>query len=202
MKLQELTENINPNKDRPEYYMLGYPYKVGMQINDIDFGLVEVTEVKEKSVVIEIIEPKTTQIWDEQQGDYREAIIKPAGTMIERELATYNNSGEPYDMDIAEEVCKTCGGQGEVYWDHQDEHTGEHVPAKAPCPDCSLEEGDTKLEVDFDPANYKSVIKTLQDREISGKQKAVFLKSRIMRRLKAGGKVSRKEVIGMMDNLV
>ena len=65
----------------------------------------------------------------------------------------------------------------------------------------ALEEGDTSIDVDFDPSNYKSVIKNLQDREISGKQKAIFLKSRIMRRLKAGGKVSRKDVLGMMDNL-
>ena len=34
------------------------------------------------------------------------------------------------------EVCATCGGAGEVYWDHADEFTGEHVPAKADCPDC------------------------------------------------------------------
>ena len=65
----------------------------------------------------------------------------------------------------------------------------------------AVEEGDTKIEVDFDPSNYKSVIKTLQDREISGKQKAIFLKSRIMRKLKSGGGVSRKEVLSMMDNL-
>ena len=34
------------------------------------------------------------------------------------------------------EICKTCGGSGEVEWDHTDEWTGEHVPAKGPCPDC------------------------------------------------------------------
>ena len=37
-------------------------------------------------------------------------------------------------------TCETCGGQGEVYWDHQDEETGDHVPANAPCPDCSVQE--------------------------------------------------------------
>jgi len=115
---------------------------------------------------------------------------------------------------IEEGTCRTCGGSGQVEWDHQDEFTGEHQRASAPCPDCNakakpaintspdLEEGDTKLDVNFDQANYKNVIKTLQDREISGKQKSIFLKSRIMRKLKLGGKVSRKEVLGMMDNLV
>jgi len=34
------------------------------------------------------------------------------------------------------EVCQTCGGHGEVHWDHTDEETGDHVPAKAACPDC------------------------------------------------------------------
>lgn len=37
------------------------------------------------------------------------------------------------------EVCQTCGGTGEVHWDHTDEWSGDHVPAHASCPDC--EEG-------------------------------------------------------------
>jgi len=51
----------------------------------------------------------------------------------------------PYHIQVVEdeddntgeyELCQTCGGEGEVYWDHADEWTGDHVPASAPCPDC------------------------------------------------------------------
>jgi len=34
--------------------------------------------------------------------------------------------------------CKACGDTGTVHWDHQDEFTGDHVPASAPCPECEL----------------------------------------------------------------
>jgi len=98
--------------------------------------------------------------------------------------------------------CKKCRDSGKVCYDHDDHEVGATVKASAPCPECSIEEADTKLDLDFDPANYKSVIKHLQNKEISGKKKAAFLKSRIMRRLKSGGKVSRKEVLGMIDSIV
>lgn len=54
----------------------------------------------------------------------------------------------PYHLQVVEgdddetentgeyELCQTCGGEGEVHWDHADEWTGDHIPAGAPCPDC------------------------------------------------------------------
>jgi cytidyltransferase-like protein len=41
--------------------------------------------------------------------------------------------------------CKTCGGEGVVYWDYDDHEVGAIVKASAPCPDCSVtEDADNK----------------------------------------------------------
>jgi hypothetical protein len=43
-------------------------------------------------------------------------------------------------LNEAEEHCKTCGGEGVVYWDYDDPEVGTTVKATAPCPACSVTE--------------------------------------------------------------
>lgn len=43
-------------------------------------------------------------------------------------------------LSEAEETCKTCGGEGVVYWDYDDPEVEATVKASAPCPDCSIQE--------------------------------------------------------------
>ena len=48
----------------------------------------------------------------------------------------------------AEHTCKTCGGEGVVYWDYDDPEVEATVKASAPCPDCSVQEDADNKEAD------------------------------------------------------
>jgi len=60
-------------------------------------------------------------------------------------------------------------------------------------------EEDTSIDVGIDASQYRSVIKQLQDNEISGKAKATQLKNRVMAGWKNGA-LTRKSINSMLKD--
>lgn len=64
-------------------------YKVGQTINNTQYGTLKCLEINTSNEDFhkhtgryEVLEHKTTFIWEEDKGNYREAVIYPVGTVI------------------------------------------------------------------------------------------------------------------------
>jgi hypothetical protein len=82
-----------------------------------------------------------------QQADLIRRLREMCGWMLKYGEVTWKpmSDSEPRFMEslrtlmneLEKSRCKTCGGQGEVYWKYDDQNIGAQCDAKAPCPDCN-----------------------------------------------------------------